>query len=130
MIVLLAGLLAVAAPPSEPQADLSKLLVGKWAGNFVIPRGGQQQRVLVVESVHHRDGGWMATARFGPSDESLFPANATLEVSGSEVRLKFKVAGSNEANLVLRGDSELAGTFKIPTNQGLREVPMTLKKVQ
>ncbi len=30
----------------------------------------------------------------------------------------------------MRGDNQLAGTFKIPTGQGWRETPMTLSKVK
>ena len=129
-IVLVAGLLVFAPVPSESQADLTKILVGEWEGNFVPLRGGQQQRVLVFESVHHQGEGWVATAKFGRSEESLFPVSVTLAVAGSEVRVKFRVAGSNEANLMLLGDKQLVGTLTIPTQGGRREVPMTLDKVK
>ncbi len=131
-VMVAAGLFLLAPVPSESQTDLSPTLIGKWEGEFRPLKGGSQHRVLLIESVRQQDSGWAVTAKFGPSEQSLFPVTVALEVSGAEVRVRFRAGagGTSEANLTLRGKEQLDGTFAIPTGGGLREVRMTLSKVR
>ena len=112
--------------------DLSATLVGKWEGEFHSLERGSRPRVLLIESVRQEDSGWAVTAKFGPSEQSLFPVKVALEVSGAEVRVKFKAGagGTSEAKLTLRGKEWLVGTFTILTGRGLNEVRMTLSKAK
>ena len=131
-VMVAAGLFLLAPGPSESQMDLSATLVGTWEGEFRPLAGGYQSRVLLIESVRQQDSGWAVTAKFGPSEQSLFPVNVALEVSGAEVRVRFRAGagGISEANLTLRGKERLVGTFTILTGRGLNEVRMTLSNAK
>jgi hypothetical protein len=126
-IAFLMFMYASAALPD--QSDLAQKLVGKWEG--VALSGGNEQRTLVIESVDRDGEQWIAHGRYGQGEKG---SKVEIEVtqSGSDVALKFRTAGVNNApvELKLTADKELTGTTQVARRHRLMDVPLKLTKVE
>jgi hypothetical protein len=124
-ILLVAGLLALVPLPSASQADLSKVLIGRWEGG--------NEAVLLFESVRQEGDRWVAIAKFGGRGQPPRPVDVTMEVSGGGVTLHFKPAPDFEWKLALRGDAALDGTVRTRgrvAGGASRDLPVRLEKVR
>ena len=124
-VILVAALHLLVPVPSEAQADLAKVLVGRWEGGA--------QAVLIFDSVRQEDGRWVAVAKFGARGQPPRPVNVTIDASGNTVTVQFKPLATIKWQLTLRGESVLDGVVRdqLRVSGGrTADIPVRLEKVR
>jgi hypothetical protein len=110
------ALLLCSLPSSAfAQADLAKILVGKWEGQMAAPRIGKAQidlnRTLVIHDVSEKDGTGSAKGEYGISGQGLRPVTIGIKTAGGETQLEFQFA-NGPVVLRLVGDKNLSGVAR------------------
>lgn len=124
------ALLIVAAALGSPvaQADLRKVLVGKWEGDVQVLDRSDPKRTLVIDSVDA--SAKSAQGRWGITGQGLGQVRITIGDDAGKVSLKFTTGTNTSVRLDLVGDKDLAGTFTPQgTQQSLRDLTVRLKKI-
>ena len=111
---------------SDGQADLAKVLVGKWEGQIAAGVPGNLARVLTIKSVEDT----RATGLFGIPGGATKPVDIAIERSGNDTTLRFAGFSNAPTQLMLKGDKTLDGTVSLPTTAGLRDFRLQLDKAQ
>lgn len=132
MVVL--GLLGLALSESQAQADLSKVLVGRWDGEIEFPFRTPEgpDRTLIIKSVRQEGGTWTADVLYGITGKGTGPVSATIEVVSGEVILKFLTQANSAVTLRLYKEKNLFGSFRLMgAGAGApREYRMKLTKIE
>jgi hypothetical protein len=93
--------------------SVTKILVGTWEGELLIPRDPNPPgRTLVITSLRLEGTHGSAQARYGISGGALAPVNIAVEVSGKVATLTFSTGISAQITLTLQGEKSLAGTWQ------------------
>jgi len=121
------------AGPAAGQADLSKLLVGRWEGEIAqrFVRTENPGVALVIGSVKEEGGRWIAAARAGARTGGVGPINLEIDASGSRPWVRWTSQSGIIYSLNLMDAQNLVGTATLPTSmagQGERERPVRLQK--
>jgi hypothetical protein len=127
MVVLV--LLGLALSESQAQADLSKVLVGRWDGEIDSPwekRLGPY-RTLIIKSVRQDGGTWTVNVLYGVTGKGTGPVSATMEVISGEVILKFLTQANSAVTLTLYKEKSLQGSFR--GAGGSRDYPIKFTKI-
>ena len=106
---ILAQLLLLDAP-ALAQIDPAKVLVGQWEGQVEVPR--DQERILTINSVAPKDGGWVAEGRFGIPPAKGQPVTINISSQDGKLVLEFEATGHmhNPWHLTLVNETQLEGT--------------------
>jgi hypothetical protein len=109
LVYILAQLLMLDAP-ARAQTDAAKLLVGQWEGQVEVPRN--QERVLTINSVAPKDGGWVAEGEFGIPPAKGGPVTINISSQDGKLVLEFETTGQmhNPWRLTLVNETQLEGT--------------------
>jgi hypothetical protein len=80
-------------------SDLSKVLVGKWAGEIAPgpkDRNMNYDRTLVIGQIQEQDGKWIVQkAWWGVTGSKLVPIQVTVEVNGGAPTIQFEFHSAN-----------------------------------
>ncbi len=121
--------LALAFGTAEAQMNLSKVLTGKWQGEYQRePREKfDPARTLVIGQVRQEGGKWIVEdATFGVTGKKLHPIDLKLEVVEEEVSIEFKTDVGGLIKLRLSGGNLLTGTYVRTATYR----PTTFKKIE
>lgn len=129
VIAAVSFLLALCLGTAEAQLNLSKVLAGKWEGEYQKDPKEKfdNARTLVIGKVREEGGKWIVEdAKFGVTGKKLYPTEVILEVVGEEVTIQFTTDVGGLIKLKLSGENLLAGTYA--RTASIR--PTKLKKVE
>jgi hypothetical protein len=109
LVYILAQLVLLGAP-ALAQTDPAKLLVGQWEGQVESPRN--QERVLTINSVAAKNGGWVAEGRFGIPPGEGGPVTINISSQDGKLVLEFEATAQvhNPWRLTLVNETQLEGT--------------------
>lgn len=129
------ALALLAAPVSEAQMDVAKILAGKWEGEveFMGTRGNlDPNRTLVINSVTEKDGKWVAEGRFGVTGKGLGRVQVEVDTSGPNPRIRFVTAANQTVRLDVVDDRHMTGTLAAmgAGARGSDHRPLRLEKTQ
>ena len=100
-----------------PDADLSKVLVGTWKGEFTGHAAGpgaiQYPRTVIIKSLHQENGKWIIDSiRFATGGAIIHPV---VEVVNGKVTLEMgDMFKGGKFSLTLQGDDLLGGYIETP----------------
>ena len=104
--------LSITSDLSAGQEDLPSALVGTWEGDISCRSQSQSRRVLIIETVHEKDGRWIVdAAKYGRPGGYVNQVAVVLKARGTDVNLEFgRPPHDGYFSLEFVKDGTLAGT--------------------
>jgi hypothetical protein len=130
VLVYVLAQLVILGAPLPAQTDPAKLLVGQWEGQVETPRN--QERVLTINSVAPKNGGWVAEGRFGIPPAKGEPVTINISSQDGKLVLEFEATAqvNNPWRLTLVNETQLEGTGNFVVGRKTVDRRATFQKVE